>query len=1509
LDAQGNSNAIFIFQIDGALSTAALSSVSLINSASICNVFWQINGAVSLKENSTFIGTMLVQGAISLLQGATLNGRGLSTAGAISLAENLVTIPTGSAPPPSIITASGPTSICLGDSVVLSGNTGGLWNNGSSSDSIIVEIPGNYYVINANGCGRDTSNQIIVKTILDDTPPNITCPVNITVDLNPLECEGIANFPDATASDNCPGVTVMRTSPIASGENFPIGVNVVVYQATDASNNTSTCSFTVTVREYQAPSLGCITVQLSLDDDCEGELTPTMVLTGWQGPMGEVLLGCLDLYTINVIGSNGQNLGNTVDFNQLGKVLTYSISHETNGFSCWNTVHVEDKIAPTITCRDITVNCLTDLTNVGLPVVDDNCHANRVLVNEVHHALLCDTNYIGTVTRTWKAVDGAGNESAPCTQTIYLERSDLSGITFPKNIKLACNSGYATDNKGFGYPNPSVTGIPYNGANPLYPTSQLNMVFCNAVIDYTDFLLIDTKCKKRIMRTWAITEWWCSSAIVYNMPPQFIDIVDELAPVIPPVANYIVTTQTRSCDALVQLPELNITDNCTAVYRVFVNITRDGNPVGFIDSNGGPATLGVGVNIVTYTALDECGNTSTGSHEITVRDKTDPVAICDQFTTVSLKTNGFTEVTAKGIDDGSFDECGAVTLKVRRMEDPCSFGHDTAWYDKVGFCCLDANLTRMVQLLVTDAGGNTNICMVSVNVQEKVNPSIACPADLTINDCLYTFDPANADAYFGKAVITDNCPANNNLVQTLKDNRNNCGTGKVVRTFLVTQGGITYDSCTQTITFNNIDPFDGNDTLQLKWPKNYTALGQCSFEGLLPETLPDSSSTPKILEDACDLVGMKYTDEVYPFTTNGACYKIIRTWSVIDWCQKNTDLTPKIWTYQQEIKVRDTTKPVITSVDTMIIVCTYDSLCLSGQITLTASATDCTPANELKWKYYVTKGGINFSNGVGNNASGKYPIGIYNIRFTVEDKCGNLSETSYGFEIRNCKAPIAIAKKGLAASLVLMDVGSGPVPMTMLRPSFFDNKSGHICGYPVKLSFSSNVNDTVKVYGCANIGINTIHLWVTDINGNYSYVETFVDIQDSMGLCPIPNPIVDGRTIMENQEEIQNVTVEMRGGEMNPVNTDIHGKYGFTFDHVGGNYQVVPGKDGDDLNGISTLDIIMIQRHILGIEKLNSPYKLIAADINNSGKVSASDLTELRKLILGVYTEFPDNTSWRFVDAAYVFPDVTNPWVGQFQEKYFINNLSNDMNIDFVGVKIGDVNGNAKSKDLNNKPLESRNKSFFTVDEKQVLRGDIIEIPVFANNEGTIFGLQARLESKDLKFRDIKEGLLNVRPEDFNIDSRGNITMSLTKSNGQNLQDGSILFTIEVEALNSGLISQMIKINKDFSPEVYMNNDLETKTFGLDWRTSSAASFTLLSNSPNPWNSQTSIYFEMPKQGMVSLKLRDYSGRKVLSRVDQFSAGKNSIQLNREDLGQAGVYIYELRYGDKLVTGKMILVD
>ena len=93
LDGQGDSNAIFNFKVNGMLSTSSLSQVVLINSASFKNVYWQINGAISLGDSSVFKGTVVANGAISMLNAFSISGRLLSRGGAISIDNSLSTLP------------------------------------------------------------------------------------------------------------------------------------------------------------------------------------------------------------------------------------------------------------------------------------------------------------------------------------------------------------------------------------------------------------------------------------------------------------------------------------------------------------------------------------------------------------------------------------------------------------------------------------------------------------------------------------------------------------------------------------------------------------------------------------------------------------------------------------------------------------------------------------------------------------------------------------------------------------------------------------------------------------------------------------------------------------------------------------------------------------------------------------------------------------------------------------------------------------------------------------------------------------------------------------------------------------------------------------------------------------------------------------------------------------------------------------------------------------------------
>ena len=121
---------------------------------------------------------------------------------------------------------------------------------------------------------------------------------------------------------------------------------------------------------------------------------------------------------------------------------------------------------------------------------------------------------------------------------------------------------------------------------------------------------------------------------------------------------------------------------------------------------------------------------------------------------------------------------------------------------------------------------------------------------------------------------------------------------------------------------------------------------------------------------------------------------------------------------------------------------------------------------------------------------------------------------------------------------------------------------------------------------------------------------------------------------------------------------------------------VTPSKDNDHINGVSTLDLVLMTYHILGLQILDSPYKMIAADVNNDGKITTSDIIGARFLILNMTPSFTNNTSWRFIPADYEFSNPQNPWGGEIPEYNYMLDIP-VTEFDYIAIKVGDVNGTA----------------------------------------------------------------------------------------------------------------------------------------------------------------------------------------------------------------------------------------
>ncbi len=169
---------------------------------------------------------------------------------------------------------------------------------------------------------------------------------------------------------------------------------------------------------------------------------------------------------------------------------------------------------------------------------------------------------------------------------------------------------------------------------------------------------------------------------------------------------------------------------------------------------------------------------------------------------------------------------------------------------------------------------------------------------------------------------------------------------------------------------------------------------------------------------------------------------------------------------------------------------------------------------------------------------------------------------------------------------------------------------------------------------------------------------------------------IQGGIRTQNGQPIRTVTLNLSGQTAQTVSTSADGNYFFNITQAG-NYTVTPSKNNDIVtnNGITTADILLIRRHILGIQALPDPYKIIAADVNGSNSISTQDILLMRAVILGNNSTFPNGRLWSFVPANHIFTDPQSPFPFPSAKTY--TNLQQSLTSeDFIGIKLGDVNDN-----------------------------------------------------------------------------------------------------------------------------------------------------------------------------------------------------------------------------------------
>jgi hypothetical protein len=338
---------------------------------------------------------------------------------------------------------------------------------------------------------------------------------------------------------------------------------------------------------------------------------------------------------------------------------------------------------------------------------------------------------------------------------------------------------------------------------------------------------------------------------------------------------------------------------------------------------------------------------------------------------------------------------------------------------------------------------------------------------------------------------------------------------------------------------------------------------------------------------------------------------------------------------------------------------------------------------------------------------------------------------------------------------------------------------------------------------------------------------------------------------------------------------------------------------------------VKIQKHLLGIEAISSPYDLIAADANNSQNVSAIDLVELRKLILGIYTELPPATgqkSWRFVAENFVFADPAHPW--PFDEVIDITNMTGGVGSqDFVAVKIGDVNNTVQANALQILPRNGNGVVNLVADERTVSAGEMVDVAITSADFAGIEGYQFTMQTTGLEFRGVEGGVVSMKEENIGVFG-STLTTSWHKVGGVSASSSDVLFTLQFQATAAGKLSQMITLNsRETEAEAY-NTSSDIKDLKLTFRgAQTGAEFALYQNEPNPFKGNTVIGYDLPEAGNVTLTVFDVTGKAIYVKEQNSVKGYNTIAVSSKEMPSIGVLYYRLDANEYTATKKMIIIE
>lgn len=612
--------------------------------------------------------------------------------------------------------------------------------------------------------------------------------------------------------------------------------------------------------------------------------------------------------------------------------------------------------------------------------------------------------------------------------------------------------------------------------------------------------------------------------------------------------------------------------------------------------------------------------------------------------------------------------------------------------------------------------------------------------------------------------------------------------------------------------------------------------------------------------------------------------------------------------------------------------CLNQGSCTQGKVNITALADGGCNALSYSYKIDLNNDGFNdINNGSGNSIDMDFAKGTHRITWKANDGCAHVSTCTQLVTVKDCNSPNLICINGLTqgleapnctqdfvADFFILSLSDNCTPTDQIQIGI--RKQGEGTGFPTGTEVS---------FGECDLGTNVLELWAKDGNGltNKCFVYVLVQAGNSGCACdPDGDLTLRGcaRTINGQRAgslEYQ-ITAQSTGGVTTPINktltqTDPDSCFEIPINHLpfGGNYRIrlEALRNENPLNGVSTFDLLLISKHILGADTFQTIYKSAAADVNNSKSVTTFDILEIRKLILGIYDTFPDVPAWRFARPAANPNNLAGLGQVKFFQEFTLANLSSDTtinNLDLIAIKSGDVNGNASPYFA--APPDDRARLLLTAADRRLRAGETAEVPIFFSENARLSGWQMalRFAPAALQIEAIEPGraAAGFSPENFAIAPDGLLrALWFDAERSHDFAPNEAVISLKIKALRDGMLADALWLDEAvLVPEAYPSAEQSPRRMAFQWATEPTSSAQFFAPRPNPFAAKTQFGFHSETPSEAVLEIFDATGRRVFQQKSILETGYQTLGFPAENLPSAGIYLYRATLGSAVFSGKIV---